>query len=334
MACTFMLMAGCKSDKQNTNETTTIPEEIITSPEYNNYLFAYFVGDGSGQESIYFAVSEDGMNWTGLNNGEPVFVSTLGTTGLRDPFIIRSPEGDKYYLIATDLCIGKSKDWGKAQTEGSTSIMVWESADLITWSEQRMAKINVDTAGCTWAPEAYYNKEIGEYMVFWASKTADDGYSKQRIYYVTTKDFTTFSEPKVWMDYPHSVIDATIIEEDGIYYRFVKNEETRQIFMESATSLLGEWTTMESKMLKSKHGVEGPAIFEFHEEDVVDGQKYALLLDNYVGIGYYMLTTDSLASGEFIRNTNTTMPAKKPRHGTVIAITTEEYQALLDKYSN
>ena len=29
--------------------------------------------------------------------------SKYGEKGLRDPFIIRSPEGDKFYIIATDL---------------------------------------------------------------------------------------------------------------------------------------------------------------------------------------------------------------------------------------
>lgn len=306
--------------------------EPTPSPEYNNYLFVYFTGNGKGQESIFFSVSQDGFTWKELNLKQPVLKSELGTTGVRDPFIIRSAEGDKYFLIATDLCIAKDGDWWKAQSAGSTSIMIWESEDLVNWSQQREAVVNFDTAGCTWAPEAYYNKELGEYMVFWASRTMGDGYAKQRIFYVTTKDFTEFSKPQVWIDYPYSVIDATIIEEDGVYYRFLKYEDESRIILERADSLLGDWTLVSSESLDAQAGVEGPACFKLHPEDVVDNQNYALLLDNYGGSGYYMLMSESLSSGEFVKKKGYSLPSKKPRHGTVISITEEEYNALIEKY--
>ena len=129
-----------------------------------HYLFAHFTGEGySNGEQIYFADSEDGLNWSALNNGEPVIESSLGEKGLRDPFIIRSPEGDKFYLIATDLKIYGGNGWTAAQTSGSQSIMVWESTDLVNWSDQRMVKVAADNAGCTWAPEAVYDEDSGEY---------------------------------------------------------------------------------------------------------------------------------------------------------------------------
>ncbi len=36
------------------------------------YLFTYFIGNGPGEESIRFAVSEDGYNYRALNNNMPV----------------------------------------------------------------------------------------------------------------------------------------------------------------------------------------------------------------------------------------------------------------------
>ncbi|OOM76825.1 hypothetical protein CLPUN_25250 [Clostridium puniceum] len=48
---------------------------------------------------------------------------------------MRSAEGDKFYIIATDLSIyNRNGDWGGAQTAGSQYIMVWESTDLVHWS--------------------------------------------------------------------------------------------------------------------------------------------------------------------------------------------------------
>ena len=54
------------------------PEEIEES-DYTDYFFAYFAGEGySDGEQIYFASSQDGLNWDDLNNNEPVLTSTLG----------------------------------------------------------------------------------------------------------------------------------------------------------------------------------------------------------------------------------------------------------------
>lgn len=52
---------------------------------------------------IYFAASNgnSALSWTELNGAQPVLKSSFGTTGLRDPFIIRSHEGDTFYLIST-----------------------------------------------------------------------------------------------------------------------------------------------------------------------------------------------------------------------------------------
>ena len=147
------------------------PEEIEES-DYTDYFFAYFAGEGySDGEQIYFASSQDGLNWDDLNNNKPVLTSTLGEKGVRDPFIIRSPEGDKFYLIATDLKINGGNGWTAAQNNGSQSLMVWESTDLVNWSDQRMVEVSADIdAGCTWAPEATYDELTGEYVVYWASK--------------------------------------------------------------------------------------------------------------------------------------------------------------------
>ncbi|MBR4971065.1 MAG: hypothetical protein IKY58_04750, partial [Paludibacteraceae bacterium] len=96
------------------------------SKDFSAYLFAYFKGEGLAQgEQIYFAVSRDGLNWTDLNEGKPVLTSVLGEKGVRDPFIMRSSDGDKFFVIATDLKIYGNNDWTAAQTNGSKSVMIW-----------------------------------------------------------------------------------------------------------------------------------------------------------------------------------------------------------------
>lgn len=304
------------------------PEAVETT----DYLFAYFTGNGAGQEAISFAVSRDGFSWETLNQKQPVLVSTLGTKGLRDPFLLRSAEGDRFFLIATDLCIASDGDWWKAQSGGSRSIMVWESADLVHWSEQRMVTVNQSSAGCTWAPEAYYDEKTGEYLVFFASRVGKDGYAKQRIYYVKTRDFIHFTEPEIWMDYAFDTIDTTVIREGDRYYRFTKYEGESRIILECADSLLGVWERVPSDSLDAQKGVEGPCCFALNADDAGQGANYALLLDNYGGSGYYMMITGNLAEAVFEKKTGYSLPRPRPRHGTVLPLTAQEYQRLKEAY--
>lgn len=311
---------------------------------YSAYLFAYFKGEGLAQgEQIYFAVSRDGLHWTDLNDGNPVLTSSLGEKGLRDPFIMRSADGKKFFVIATDLKINGNGNWSAAQTTGSKSIMVWESSDLVHWSEQRMCRVAPEGAGCTWAPEAVYDDASGEYLVFWSSKIPS-GDNTHRVYYCTTKDFKTFSEAKVWIELRNggnrviSVIDATAIKVGDTYYRFKKNEATephksgmpsggKYIIMEKSNSLLGNWTEIDSDMSRIS-GVEGPTCFKFNNEE-----KWCLFLDDFGGKGYYPLVTSDLSSGRFtqLNSSEYSLPSVM-RHGSVINLTETEYFGLLAKY--
>ncbi len=320
------------------------PEEIEES-DYTDYFFAYFAGEGySDGEQIYFASSQDGLNWDDLNNNKPVLTSTLGEKGVRDPFIIRSPEGDKFYLIATDLKINGGNGWTAAQENGSQSLMVWESTDLVNWSDQRMVEVSADIdAGCTWAPEATYDELTGEYVVYWASKVESDGYAKQRVYYAKTRDFYTFTEPQVYIDKDQSSIDTTMIENDGTYYRYTKNEGgatnevgalTKTIFLEKSDSVLGEFTSISSESLNDNQWVEGPTIFKLNNDDAAE-DTWCLLVDDFGGIGYYPLLTTDLDSGEFTSpETGTFKMPSRARHGTPIRITAEEYANILAAYSS
>lgn len=318
----------------------------IAEDDYTDYFFAYFAGEGYADgEQIYFASSEDGLNWDDLNNNNPVLTSTLGEEGVRDPFIIRSPEGDKFYLIATDLKIYGNGDWDAAQNSGSQSLMVWESTDLVNWSDQRMVEVSADIgAGCTWAPEATYDPLTGEYVVYWASRTpAVD--NTQRVYYAKTRDFYTFTEPKLYIEKEQSSIDTTMIENDGTYYRYTKNEGdatnelgalTKTIFIEKSDSVLGTFTNIPSDSLNSEENqwVEGPTIFKLNSDDAAE-DTWCLLIDDFGGIGYYPLLTNDLDSGEFTAPEEEAfqMPSRA-RHGTPLRITAEEYARVMAAYGS
>jgi beta-xylosidase len=319
----------------------------VKQSKYAGYLFAYFTGEGTADgEQIRYALSRgnDPLHWRELNAGKPVLTSTIGEKGLRDPFVIRSPEGDRFYMIATDLRMyrNSSGSWDQVQRHGSKSIMVWESTDLVHWTDQRLVKVSPDNAGNTWAPEAYWDDSLGEFVVFWASKLyADDdpghtGSTYNKMLYATTKDFRTFSEPKVWDDPGYSVIDSTVVKHKETYYRYTKDERdpsssspcSKFITGEKSTSLTDTTYDFVSDCIGSgsiDRG-EGPTVFKSNTE-----KKWYLFIDEYGGRGYVPFETTDLDSGKWTMSADYQLPAS-PRHGTVLPVTQAEYDRLLAAY--
>lgn len=298
----------------------------------SGYLFAHFIGEEKDGEQIYFAVSRDGLHWKDLNGGMPVLRSKIGTCGVRDPFPVRDPESGIIYLIATDLRIEAGEGWEKAQEAGSRDLIVWESGDLIHWSRERACTVGVSAAGCVWAPEAVYDREKEAFLVFFASrvKRPGDKQGKHRIYAAYTRDFKEFSETFLYFEKENHVIDTTILESNGRYYRISKDETSKRLILEAADSLLGEYTKIESPVLDALEGVEGPEGYL-----LPDGKNWCLIADQFqTGKGYLPLLSDNLEEGQFriLLPEEYDMGVNKKRHGGIMPITEEEYEALLGFY--
>lgn len=293
------------------------------------YLFVTFKGEATPMsEQIYFALSQDGRHWDALNQSKPVLVSTLGEKGVRDPYLLRASDGKKFYLLATDLSINLNPDWGRAQTAASKSIVIWESTDLVHWSLPRLVRVAPDDAGCTWAPEAMYDESRKEYLTFWASKTSDDHFSKQRIWAAWTRDFVKFGRPFVYIDKPWDVIDTDIVRENGTFYRFSKDEEYKAITMEVSTNLLGPWRDTTNFSLAKIQGYEGPECYPIKPAAGGKSAVWCLILDQYSrGTGYQPFVTDDLSGGQFKPGEGFSFPFRF-RHGCVLAVSAEEYGRL------
>src|SRR5690606_40038566 len=97
-------------------------------------------------EQIYFAASRgnNALDWIALNDDEVVLESTMGERGLRDPFIIRSAEGDRFFLIATDLKTyrpGQGPDFARAQQSGSLSLRSEEHTSELQSRENLVCRL-------------------------------------------------------------------------------------------------------------------------------------------------------------------------------------------------
>lgn len=126
------------------------------------YLFVHFrektTPDG---EQVYFGLSKDGFHWEAVNEGNPVLWAYYGDKGVRDFTIVRCEERRKFYIFATDLSLSYGMrnqyhhSWEEIGRNGSKHLSVWESEDLVNWSEQRLVKIGDESFGCVWAPDIY-----------------------------------------------------------------------------------------------------------------------------------------------------------------------------------
>lgn len=288
------------------------------------YLFAHFSSDSEEREAIWFSVSRDGLRWEDLGD-EPLLTSNVGTKGIRDPFIIYDKNREKYFIIATDLKTSPDSDWYAYSHKGSRSILIFESEDLINWSEGRLVPLGISGAGCAWAPEAVYCEERGEWMVFFASCVDD----KQRIYAAFTQDFRTFGETFLYIDSEKDIIDTNIVRDGGYYYRFSKDEVTKSITIQRAPTLLSDnFETLYCEALDGYIGLEGPEVFRIEEEN-----KWCLIVDRFQGNhGYMPLLATNLAAADFklLDESEYDMGRRKKRHGGVIRISDEEYDRLVN----
>ena len=202
------------------------------------YFFAHFTSRGyDDRECVWFSVSRDGLHWTDLGDGEPALRSEIGTRGIRDPFPVYDPRLGKYFLLATDLNT-KSGNWDDFSHRGSRSLLIWESDDLIRWSEPRLAELAPPDAGCAWAPEAVWCVERDRWLVFWASCVKEEGdpVPKQRIYAAFTRDFRSFGPTFQWIEGPNDIIDTDVVRDGEFYYRFSKDDREKTITWREAAS--------------------------------------------------------------------------------------------------
>jgi hypothetical protein len=306
------------------------------------HLLVHFVEDLEGHgEQVFFSLSDgpDPTRWTRANGGAPVLRSQLGTTGARDPFLVRG--SGEYVILATDLRVwGASPHrWDEWTRTGSRALLVRRSPDLVTWSGPELVEVAPPTAGMAWAPEARWIPADGEYRVSWSSAlyAADDpehrrsGYS--RILEARTRDFRTFSRPAVVLDRGRPVIDARVSDIDGHRVRLAKEEpgpESLGVFQEVETN--DGWRLVASRLGTDRHEhVEGAMLVEDRLRE-----RWLLWLDQYDRMpqGFVAYTSDDPLSGRWtpLEDGEFQVPPNT-KHGAVLALEQEEWARVRDAYA-
>jgi Predicted unsaturated glucuronyl hydrolase involved in regulation of bacterial surface properties, and related proteins len=292
----------------------------IETQQDSVYAFSYF--KGNGEDGLHLAYSYDGFRWTALNGDRSLLKPELSKDKLmRDPCIIRGGDG-RFHMV-----------WTVSWTD--RGIGYASSTDLQNWSEQQYIPVMAhepEARNC-WAPEITYDPGNDEYIIYWATTIrgrfpetqieADNGYN-HRMYYVTTKDFKTFSETELFYEPGFNVIDATVVRDSGRWVMFLK-DETREpaqknIKIACADQLKGPYSAA-GEPITGDYWAEGPTATK------IDGE-WTVYFDKYIDHRYGAVASKDLISWHEVSH-HLRMP-EGIRHGTVFRISKQELQRLIN----
>ena len=325
-----ILTATLTNGEETANKSFDVCVHQKDSP-YSHYLFAFF--PSNSDENIYYALSDNGYDYTVINQNKPVFTAEGHTVmgGLRDPHILRGEDG-RFYMVATDMrsALGWSSNRG---------IVLMRSDDLVNWTcsqvhfPTRYAGTYFANVTRVWAPETIYDPVAGKYLVYFSILTNDGVVTYDKVFYAyANDDFTDLEgEPTYFYDRGGATIDMDIVynENDGLYHAFYKNEGAGGICQVTATTLTApageegsQWSAPSGTLQQTAEAVEGAGIFR-----LINSDDWILMYDCYMNGHYQFCSSPDLFQFTFRKNT-ATQGAFTPRHGTVIPITEEEYQIL------
>ena len=269
-------------------------------------------------EGLRFIYSHDGIRWDSIQG---VFLRPeVGVQKvMRDPSIAVGPDGT-FHLVWTS-------SWRGDQGFGYSS-----SKDLIHWTPQRFVATGMDTATVnTWAPELFYDDVKRQFMVIWASCVPgkfpdyqEDHKNNHRLYYLTTKDFKTFSKPQLFYDPGFSAIDATLVKRNKNDYVMVVKDNSRpmrNIKVAFAASPYGPWSAASDAFTASF--TEGPSTAKI-------GDWYYIYYDSYQHKIYGAHRTKDFRT--FQNQTGTVSFPVGHKHGTVFTADEKLVEGLI-KYN-
>ena len=186
-----------------------------------------------------------------------------------------------------------------------------------------------------WAPEWFYDRKSDEFILIWSSSFEDAGWKRSRIWWTHTRDWQTFALAKVLFAPPYSAIDATLIQHDGTYYLFHKEEEfgeatgeRRAIRLATSKHLQGPYHIFEGPL---NHGqiaptiTEGPSVIRDPK-----GAGWLLLYDYCMRDAYGASASPDLIHWSVVKSV--TFPPDA-RHGCFAHLNDQDVNRLLEKFS-
>lgn len=284
-----------------------------------DYLFTYFTKNG--EDGLHLVASRDGYRWEKLHDGRSYLAPKVGRSKLmRDPCVTRGPDGT-FHLVWTS-------GWNENNIGHATT------RDFITWSEQQEIPVmtHEPTVRNCWAPEVVFDAKRGEFLLFWASTIpgrfretagASESDYNHRLYYTTTKDFTSFAPTRLFFDPGFSVIDATFLDAGDRHYLILKDETRnppkKYLQLAECDDLRGPFRNLSPPFTPPGLWVEGPTALKI-------GADHVVYYDAYQTKHYGALRSRDLQHWEDI-TAKLVLPDEgtslRMRHGTILEVPSE-----------
>lgn len=287
---------------------------LLASCSGKAYLFTSFKEPAN--EGLRMLYSKDGYHWNRIDS--ILLAPGVGKEKImRDPSMVQGPDGT-FHLVWTT-------EW-----KGGNGFGYASSRDLIHWSAQQYIPVmqKESTVVNVWAPELFYDHTAKQYIIVWAScipgrfaKGIEDENNNHRLYYVTTPDFKSFSETRLYLDPGFSVIDAVIVERGKKDYVLVLKDNTRperNIKVAFGESPLGPWKNI-SKPFTDQF-TEGPAVVKLNDQ-------WLIYFDSYQKKIY-----EAVSTRDFVKFENSDNAIRVPeahKHGTIVPVKKQILQRLL-----
>ncbi len=291
---------------------------------YSAYVMGYFTESPNGDENrfaLHLAYSTDGLNWTPLNQNQPVVTPTLGYKGLRDPFILRKQDGT-FVVMATNM-IGQDM-----AANLSKYILIWDSADLRTFTNERLLQVNNSSTMHAWAPEAFWDASKSMYAILWAGNT-----DRNRIYVSYTTDFktvTNYNTLTVFHDPGVNIYDGDMLMYNGTNYFYNANGK---IHGYKSTSLNpGNFTNNYVPSLVAGNAIEAPT-----QVQKINANTWWLWGDSYSPsnpVFYCWQSSDISTNSWTLMDKKFYEAPLNGKHCTIAKVTTTELNNIITKWGN
>jgi hypothetical protein len=281
------------------------------------FLFSSF--RGNGEDGLHLAYSLDGLGWKALNQDSAFLTPLVGGKLMRDPCIIIGPD-NQFHMVWTSSW----KDNG---------IGIAHSRDLVNWSEQKYIPVMAHEPGARncWAPEIFWDPGSRQYVIFWATTITDrfpqtekGGDWNHRLYYTTTKDFTSYSKAALLYDPGFNVIDATIVRNGSRYVMILKDETlkppAKNLRVAFSDKVTGPWSRPLAPFTPPGEWVEGPTLIKI-------GERWMVYFDEYRKGAYGAMRSKDFQSWENL--TDRLHFPEGTRHGSAFTVSKSVLNKLL-----
>ncbi|HAR38421.1 MAG TPA: glycosyl hydrolase family 43, partial [Porphyromonadaceae bacterium] len=319
-------------------------DAVPTEDDMSVYLMVFH---NDGTHSLHMALSVDGYSFMALNDGKPVIAgdTIADQKGIRDPHIVRGPDG-AFYMAMTDLHVfGKRDGVRDSEWERDRNLYGWgnnrglvlmKSWDLVDWKRTNIRfdelSAQFKEVGCVWAPQTTYDEEKGKLMIYFTMRYQNE---PNKLYYTYVNEAFDCLEttPQILFEYPDekvSAIDGDITKVNGKYHLLYVSHDGQAGIKQAVSDKINggyefdpRWYDPEEK------ACEAPNVWKRIGEE-----KWVLMYDCYGQAVHnfgFSETSDFVNFknlGQFNQGVMKTTNFASPKHGAIIQITKQEADRL------